>query len=128
VLATKINMYDKIIPKDSKVEITIDAGVGEGEEFSSPQEPDEGYKFCISYFKLTVPEEVEANVIVATEKGETALLSENVTNDTVIIDASDFGGLDYLSSFTLYAKTTATTTDARTVTLEYGGKQVIPYL
>ena len=127
-MATKINMYDKIIPKDSKVEITIDAGVGEGEEFSSPQEPDEGYKFCISYFKLTVPEEVEANVIVATEKGETALLSENVTNDAVIIDASDFGGLDYLSSFTLYAKTTTTTTDARTVTLEYGGKQVIPYL
>ena len=127
-MATKINMYDKIIPKDSKVEITIDAGVGEGEEFSSPQEPDEGYKFCISYFKLTVPEEVEANVIVATEKGETALLSENVTNDTVIIDASDFGGLDYLSSFTLYAKTTTTTTDARTVILEYGGKQVIPYI
>ena len=127
-MATKINMYDKILPKDSKVEITIDAGVSEGEEFSSPQEPDEGYKFCIAYFKLTVPEEVEANVIVATEKGETALLSENVTNDTVIIDASDFGGLDYLSSFTLYAKTTTTTTDARTVTLEYGGKQVIPYI
>ena len=127
-MPSRINMYDKIIPKDSKVEITIDAGVSEGEEFSSPQEPDEGYKFCIAYFKLTVPQEVEANVIVKTEKGETALLNENVTNDTVVIDASDFRGLGYLDSFTLYAKTTTTTTDARTVILEYGGKQVIPYL
>jgi len=127
-MADKINMYDKIIPKGSKVEIQVDSGVSAGTEFSSTQEPDEGYKFCISYFKLTVPEEVEANVIVETEKGETVLLSENVTNDTVIIDASDFRGLDYLDSFTLYVKTTTTTTDTRTVTLEYGGKQVIPYI
>jgi len=127
-LVSKINMYDMIIPKGSKVEIEIDPGVSAGTEFSSTQEPDDGYKFCISYFKLTVPDEVEANVIVKTEKGESALLSENVTNDTVIIDASDFRGLDYLDSFTLYAKTTTTTTDTRTVTLEYGGKQVIPYI
>ena len=127
-MVTKINMYDKILPKDSKVEIQVDSGVSAGTEYSSVQEPDSGYKFCISYFKLTVPEEVEANVIVQTEKGETTLLSENVTNDTVIIDASDFAGLDYLSSFTLYVKVTTDTTDTRTVTLEYGGKQVIPYI
>lgn len=127
-MADKINMYDKIIPKGSKVEIEVDPGISADTEFSSTQEPDDGYKFYISYFKLTVPEEVEANVIVKTEKGETVLLSENVTNDTVIIDASDFRGLDYLDSFTLYVKTTATTTDTRTVTLEYGGKQVIPYI
>ena len=127
-MADKINMYDKIIPKGSKVEIQVDSGVSAGTEFSSTQEPDDGYKFCISYFKLTVPEEVEANVIVETEKGETVLLSENVTNDTVVIDASDFRGLDYLDSFTLYVKTTTTTTDTRTVTLEYSGKQVIPYI
>ena len=124
----KINMYDKIIPKDSKVEIVVDSGIAAGTEFSSTQEPDEGYKFCISYFTLSVPEEVEANVIVATEKGETVLLSENVTNTTVTIDASDFGGLDYLNSFTLYVKVVSDTTAQRTVTLKYGGKQVIPYI
>jgi len=124
----KINMYDKIIPRGSKVEITIDAGIDAEQEFSSIQEPDDGYKFYISYFKLTVPDEVEANVIVETEKGETVLLAENVTNDTVIIDSSDFMGLGYLNSFTLYVKTITTTTEPRTVTLEYGGRQVIPYL
>ena len=127
-MPSRINMYDIIIPKGSKIGIGIDPGVSAGTEFTAPREPDKGYKFCISYFKLTVPEEVEANVIVQTEKGETTLLSENVTNDTVIIDASDFAGLDYLSSFTLYVKVTTDTTDTRTVTLEYGGKQVIPYI
>lgn len=123
-----INLKDKIIPKGSKVVVEIEPGVPAGTEFSGVTVPDDGYLFNISYFRLTVPDGVEANVIVETDSGEFPLLANNVTNDTVYIDASDFYGLEYLKSFTLYVKVLTDTTSHLIVELEYSGRQVVPYL
>ncbi|WP_297553006.1 hypothetical protein [Thermococcus sp.] len=113
----------KPIPQGSKVEITIPPGTPAEAEFNATVEPDEGYEFDISYFHLDTPTEVEANIIVETSEGEFPLLAHNVTTET-FIDASDFGGLSGIKKFTLYAKTVSALTADKTVSLEYGGKQV----
>lgn len=131
-MINKINLYDKIIPKGTKVEILFTIGTPGGTISSSVVQPNEdGYKLCLSYLVLTVPPEVQANVIAKTEKGEFPLISDQIIDDTVILDKSDFNNLDYLDSITLVASTTTTTTTTtadRKVTLEFGGKLVIPYI
>jgi len=124
----KVNLYDKIIPKGSVVGITVDFGTPKGSEFKVPMYPDDGYKFSIAYFILHVPPEMSANVIVETEKGEFTLLSTDATEGTHVIDASDLRDLDYINNFKLYAKVVEDTKNVRAVVLEYGGKQVIPYV
>lgn len=128
-MVNKYNLYDIMLPRGSEVVINIDPSVQVGTEFSSKQTPGlSGYKFSISYFKLIVPGGVLANIIVETDKGSTTLLASNVSNDTIIIDASDFNGLDYLNSFTLYAQVAEQLATTTNVVLEYGGKIVVPYV
>lgn len=113
----------KPIPKGSSVAVVIPSGTAAGQEFSPTAEPDDGYVFDITYMKLTVPDGIEANVIVTTDEGDTSLLANNATSDTVI-DASDFGGLSGIKKITLYAKVVTPPSSDVTPTLEFGGKQV----
>jgi len=128
-MVNKIDMYDKVIPKGTKVEIVFVLGTPGGTYSVAEIKPDiEGYKLCPSYLILTVPDEVQANISITNENGEIILLPDYVSNDTVILDSDDFRGLNYLDSIKLYANTITDTTADRTVTLEIGGKLIIPYL
>lgn len=125
---TIINQYDMIIPIGSRVIVSIGSGVPVDTEFSAVQTPSGGYKFKISYFKLTVPDGVEANIIVSTEKGQAPLLASNVTNSTIIIVSTRRLQLDYLDSFALYVKTLQDIVSQVDVVLEYAGRLVVPYI
>ena len=126
LLATIIggaNSSYKPIPKGSSTSITIPAGTAVGTEFNAQVLPDDGYVMALSYIILDVPSGIEANVIVDTDEGSTALLANNATTGTQI-DASDFLGLGGLKKVTLYAKVTGTLTTDVTVTMEYAGRQI----
>ncbi len=125
---TIINQYDMIIPIGSRVIVSIDSGVPVDTELSAVQTPSGGYKFKISYFKLTVPDGVEANIIVSTGKGQAPLLASNVTNSTIIIVSTRRLQLDYLDSFALYVKTLQDIESQVDVVLEYAGRLVVPYI
>ena len=125
-LATALTIRDwKPIPEGTKVELTFQAGASAGDEASVVVQPDDGYLFDLAYLKLTVPDGVEANVLVTTEAGTNVLFSENLTGPSeVMVDASDFIALGWVQEFELYAKLTSDATADVTVTLEYGGRQV----
>lgn len=121
----------KYLPKPVTVKIQFDVGIPANSEFTIDVEPDENYWFKIRYFRLITPPEVEANIILSTDYGDTTLLATNQDeNQDEIYDASDWGdtGFFYLRKFSLYAKTKTTTTDTREVILEYCGVQETPYL
>ena len=113
----------KPIPKGSSVSIVIPTGTSVGEEFNASAEPDDGYEMVISYIILSVPDGVEANVLVETSEGEFPLLANNVTTG-VQLDASDFLGLGGIKRLTLYAKVNAVPTSDITVSMEFGGRQI----
>jgi len=114
----------KPIPKGSKVELVIPSGSPAGSEFNVVVEPDDGYEFDIAYFILDTTSDVEANIIVETSEGEFTLLADNTTTG-VMLDASDFGGLGGIKKFILYAKVVNAPASDTTITLEYGGRQVV---
>lgn len=113
----------KPIPKGSYVAVVIPTGTAVGQEFNATVEPDEGYLLDISYLRLEVPPDVEANVLVTTDEGETPLLADN-TSSSVLLDASDFGGLGGISKVTLYVKVLQSPSEDVMAKLEYGGRQV----
>lgn len=126
-----VRLRKKYLPKPTTLKIQIDSGTPAGKEFTENAKPDDGYWFKIRYFKLTTPPEVEANIIISTDYGDTPLLAINQDeNTTEVYDASDWDsdGFFYLKKITLYAKTKTTTTDVREVALEYCGVQETPYV
>ena len=128
---TRINMYDKPIPKGAYVKLTVSAGIGADEEFNVEIIPDKGFKLDLSYIiiDMTNAPELEANLIAVTEKGESPLLANNVTqaDGEVVIDRTDFGGALF-DKVVLYAKTTTATTQDNEIVVYYGGRQVTPWM
>lgn len=122
------NQYDKIIPLDSTVQIDIPSGTKAGVETVVEVLPDEGFLFNFSKIELTVPDDIEANLILTTEKGDTVLFKENITNTTKTVYSSDVGGLCFISKVSIYVKVTSDLTESKTVLFKYNGKQVIPFL
>lgn len=126
-----IRLRKKYLPKPTIVGIQIDTGTPANSEFISDIEPDNGYWFKIRYFRLITPPEVEANITLSTDYGDTPLLATNQDENqdkTYSVSDWDNDGFFYLKKFSLYAKTKTTTTGAREVILEFCGVQETPYL
>lgn len=119
----------RYIPMNSNVSITFSNGTPENTEGFIEVTPPSGYRFAITYFTLTTPEEVQANILGTSIDGTQKLLlatnqAENLSDQNY--PASDWDqGFLVLNSFQLYGIVTAAATTAdRTVTLYYGGGYV----
>ena len=115
----------KYLPNPAKVEIVVQKGAPQGVVYTSEIIPDDNHVFNIKYFALTTPPEVEASIIIVNDAGESTIMpSPQGENVSEIYDYSDYSN-EFIrcSKIILSAKVITTTSDDRTVMLEYSGNQ-----
>jgi len=111
------------VPRDSEVRITIPAWTPKGVQFVCQVYPEDKKALVVTYFDLTTPPGVEANIVLENEYGRTTLIEPSQPENTnEFYDPSDYGlKFFYVTSFYLIAETKKQLTTDATVYLKFGG-------
>ena len=115
----------KIIPKDSQVQVNVDAGVSAGTQVNVDVLPDEGYVFEIAYFRIVTTANLKANIVLYTKNDEQTLLKDDQdVNQDNLYDASDWVKLSGIIKFSVMVTVQNDLSAAETVNVYYSGRMV----